>query len=79
MTDTYYAHTLNWTEKYFRGKYIYRRYDQGRQIKSSSSWSRYIVTPDEVFEAFIGFDDELAMDNNEYLNLIEQSRMDLMN
>ena len=37
MTDTYYAHTLNWTEKYFRGKYIYRRYDQGRQIKSSSS------------------------------------------
>ena len=31
--------------------------------------------PDEVFEAFIGFDDELAMDNNEYLLLIEQSRI----
>ena len=33
------------------------------------------VTPGKVFEAFIGYDDELAIDNNEYLNLIEQSRI----
>ena len=37
--------------------------------------NRDIVTTDEVFEAFIGFDDELAIDNYEYLHLIEQSRI----
>ena len=35
MTDTY-GHTLNSGEKYFWGS-IYKRYDQGSQIKSSSS------------------------------------------
>ena len=37
MIDTY-GHTLNSGKKYFWGKYLhYKRYDQGRQIKSSSS------------------------------------------
>ena len=34
------------------------------------------VTPDEVFEAFIGFDDDLGIDNNEHLHLIESSGFD---
>ena len=34
------------------------------------------VTPDEVFEVFIGFDDELGIDNNEHLHLIESSGFD---
>ena len=37
--------------------------------------NRNIVTQDEVFEAFIRFDDELAIDKNEYLHLNEQSRI----
>ena len=37
--------------------------------------SDVFVTPDEVFEAFIGSDDQLAIDNNEYLHLIEHSRI----
>ena len=69
MTDTY-GHKLNSGEKYFRGV---------RSSKSSKKHfqliNRDIVTPDEVFEAFVGFDDELSIDNNEYLHLIEQSRI----
>ena len=48
-----------------------------RSMKSNKKQLQLIskdtVTPDEVFEAFIGFDDELEIDNNEYLHLIEQS------
>ena len=77
MTNTD-GHTLNSGEKFFfwGGGRIYKNYGQGNQIKSSFSWSVDVfVIRDEVFETFIGFDDELAMDNNEYLFLIEQSRI----
>ena len=75
MIDTY-GHTLNSGEKYFRGKYL----QKVRSRKSNKKQFHLIyrdafVTPDEVFEAFIGFDDDLAIDKNEYLHLIEQSRI----
>ena len=75
MTDTY-GHTLSSEEKYFRGKYL----QKVRSRKSNKNQVQLInsdvfVTPDEVFEAFIGSDDELAIDNNEYLHLIEHSRI----
>ena len=75
MTDTY-GHTSNSGEKYFRGKYL----QKVRSRKSNKNQFQLInrdvfVAPDKVFEAFIGFDDDLAIDNNEYLHLIEQSRI----
>ena len=64
MTDTY-CHTLNPGEKYFQGKF-YQMCDKGSQVISG------IVISDEVFKAFIEFDD-LVIDKNEYLYLTEQS------
>ena len=75
MTDTY-RHTVSSGEKYFRGKYLQKvqsRKSNKKQFQLMNS--DVFVTPDEVFEAFIGFDDQLAIDNNEYLHLIEHSRI----
>ena len=69
MTDTY-GHKLNSGEKYFRGVRLSKSSKKHFQLIN-----RNIVTPDEVFEAFVGFDDELSIDNSEYLHLIEQSRI----
>ena len=75
MTDTY-GHTLNSGEKYFWGKYLQKVRSRKSNKKQFQLINRDVfVAPDEVFEAFIGFDDELAMDNNEHLLLIEQSRI----
>ena len=75
MIDTY-DHTLNSGEKYFQGKYLRKVRSRKSNKKQFQLINRDVfVTPDEVFEAFIGFDDELAMDNTEYLLLIEQSRI----
>ena len=75
MTDTY-DHQLNSGEKYFWGKYLQKIRSRKSNKKHFQLISRDVfVTPDEVFDAFIGFDDELAMGNNEYLLLIEQSRI----
>ena len=75
MTNTY-GHTLNSGEKYFLGKYLQQVRSRKSNRKQFQSINRDVfVIPDEVFEAFIGSDDELAMDNNEYLHLIEQSRV----
>lgn len=56
MADTY-GHTLNSEEKYFRGKYL----QKVRQRKSSKKQflliNRDIVTSNEVFGAFTGFND----------------------
>ena len=75
MADTY-GHTLSSGEKYFRGKYLQKvrsRKPNKKQFQLINS--DVFVTPNEVFEAFIGFDDELAIDSNKYLHLIEQSRI----
>ena len=62
MTDTY-GHTLNSREKYFGGKYLQKVQSRKSNKKQFQLISRDVfVTPDEVFEAFIEFDDELAMD-----------------
>ena len=75
MTDTY-GHTLNSGEKYFRGKYLQKVQSRKSNKKQFQLISRDVfVTPDEVFDAFIGSDDELAINNNQYLHLIEQSRI----
>ena len=74
MTDTY-GHKLNSGEKYFRGEYLHKVRSSKSSKKHFQLINRDIVTPDEVFEAFVGFDDELSIDNNEYLHLIEQSRI----
>ena len=74
MTDTY-GHTLNSGEKYFRGKYLQKVRSRMSNAKQFQLINRYIDTPDEVFETFIGFEDELVIENNEYLYLIEQSRI----
>ena len=71
MTDTS-GHTLTSAEKNCGGKYLQKvKQDQGSQKKELQLTSRIIVTPDKVFEAFTGFDDELVIDNSEYLHLIE--------
>ena len=64
MTDTY-GHTLNFGEKYFCRKYL----QKVRSWKSNKKLFQLVnrdvfVTPAGVFEAFIGSDDELTMDNN---------------
>ena len=74
MTDTY-GYTLNSGEKYFRGKYLRKVRSRKSNKKQFQLINRDIVTPDEVLEAFIGFDDELVIKNNEYLHLITQSRI----
>ena len=75
MPDTY-GHTLNSREKHFWGKYLQNVRSRKSNKKQFQMIDRDLfVSPDEVFEAFIGFDDELTMDNNEYLLLIEQSRI----
>ena len=75
MTDTY-GHTLNSGEKYIWGKYLEKVRSRKSTKKHFQLISRDVfVTPDEVFETFIGSDDELAIDNNEYLLLIEESRI----
>ena len=33
------------------------------------------VTPDEIFEAFVGIADDLTMNDDEYLQFIERSKM----
>ena len=65
MADTY-GYTLNSGEKYFLGKYLQKSNKKQFQLMNRDVF----VTTDEVFEAFI--DDKLAIDNNEYLCLIEQ-------
>ena len=75
MNDTY-GHKLNSGEKYFQGKYLQKVQLRNSNKKRFQLINRNVfVTPDEVFEAFIGFVDELAIDNNEYLHLMEQSRI----
>ena len=75
MIDTY-GHTLNSGEKYFWGKHLLKVRSGKSDKKQFQLINRAVfVAPDEVFEAFIGFDDELAMDNNEHFLLIEQSRI----
>ena len=75
MTDIY-GHTLNSGETYFRGKYLRKVRSTKSNKKQFQLISRDVfVTLDEVFEAFTGFDNELAINNNEYLHLIEQSRI----
>ena len=67
MTDTY-GHTLNSGKKYFWGKYLQKVRSRKSNKKQFQLLSRHVfVTLDEIFEAFIGFDNELAMNNNEYL------------
>ena len=73
MIDTY-DHTLNSGEKYFRGKYLRKVRSRKSNKKQFQLINRDIITPDEVFEAFTRFY-VLAMDNNEYLLLIEQFRI----
>ena len=73
MTDTY-GRTFNSGEKYFRGRYLQKVRSRKSNKKQFQLINRDIITPDEVFEAFTGFY-VLAMDNNEYLLLIEQSRI----
>ena len=75
MTDTS-SHTLSSGEKYFLGKYL----QKVRARKSNKKRFQFInsdvfVTSDEVFEVLIGFDDKLAIDNNEYFHLFEHSRI----
>ena len=74
MTDTY-DHTLNSAEKYFRGKHLQNVRSMKSNKKQFQSINRDIVTPVEVFEAFIESDVELAINNDEYLQLIEQTRI----
>ena len=74
MTDTY-GHKLNSGEKYFRGEYLHKVRSSKSSKKHFQLINRDIVTPDEVFEAFVEFDDELSIDNNECLHLIEQFRI----
>ena len=63
MTDTY-GHTLNSGEKYFRGKYLQKVRARRSNKKQFQLINRDVfVTADEVFDAFVGFDDELAIDN----------------
>ena len=51
-------------EKNILGGNIYKRYNQRKSNqKQFQLINRDIVTPDEVFDAFIGFDDELAIDD----------------
>ena len=59
MTDTY-GYTLNLGEKYFRGKYLQKVRSRKSNKKQLQLINRDIITPDEVFQAFIGFDDELV-------------------
>ena len=69
-------HTLNSGKKYFRAKYLQKVRARKLTKKQFQLISRDVfVTPDEVFEAFIGFDEELAVANNEYLALTEQFRI----
>ena len=74
MIDTY-DHTLNSGEKYFQGKYLRKVRSRKSNKKQFQLINRDIVTPDEVLEAFIGFDVELLINNNEYLQLTEQCRI----
>ena len=74
MTDTY-GHTSNSGENYFQEKYLQKVRLRKPNKKQFQLINRNIVTQDEVFEAFIRFDDELAIDKNEYLHLNEQSRI----
>ena len=76
MTDTY-GHRLNSGEKYFRGKYLQMVRSRMSNKKQLHLIHRHVfVTPDEVFEVFIGFADKLAINSNEYLHLIENPGFD---
>ena len=72
---TRYGHTLNSGEKYFRENYLQKVRSRKSNKKQFQLINRDIVASDEVFEALIGFDDEIAIDKNEHLHLIEQSRI----
>ena len=62
----------NLGEKLFGGKYLQKVWSRKSNKKQFQLISRDVfVTPDEVSEVFTGFDDELAIDNNDYLLLIE--------
>ena len=67
MTDTY-GHTSSSGENYFQEKYLQKVRSEKPNKKQFQLINRNIVTQDEVFEAFIRFDDELATDKNEYLH-----------
>ena len=72
MADNF-GYTLNSGEKYFRGKYLQNVRSRKLNKKQFQLINRDIVTLDEAFEVFFGFDNQLAIDINAYLHLTEQS------
>lgn len=73
MTNTY-GHTMDSVEKYFWGKYLPKlRFKKSNKKQFQLINRDVLVTPNEIFETSIGFDDELAIYNNERLHLTEQS------
>ena len=64
-------------EKCFLRENTYKRSDKKNTNKKQFKilGKDVYVTPDEIFEAFVGIADDLAMNDDEYLQLIESSKM----
>ena len=61
---------------FFRGN-TYKRSDKKRTNKKQFKILEkdVYVTPDEIFEVFVGTANDLTMNDDEYLQLIERSKM----
>ena len=73
-----YGHTVLYGEMFFTGKYL-QRLDKKKKKTNKKQFKilekDVYVTPDEIFEAFVRIADDLTMNDDEYLQLIERSKM----
>ena len=71
-----YGHTVLDDEMFFMGKYL-------QKVRSKKANKRHFkilekdlyVTPDKICEAFVGIADDRTMNDGEYLQLTERSKM----
>ena len=71
-----YGHTVLDGEMFFTGKYPQKTRSKKINKKQFKIVEKDVyVTPDEIFEAFVGIADDLTMNDDEYLQLIERSKM----
>ena len=71
-----YGHTVLDGEMFFTGKYLQKiRLKKPNKKQFKIVEKNVYVTPDKIFEAFVGIADDLTMNDDEYLQLIERPKM----
>ena len=67
MSDPY-GHFVEKGEKYFQGLYLKLVRSRNAKVKRFSTLPiKIIVTPDEIYDSYVDFNDQLELDTNVYM------------